>query len=151
VGRQRHPGSRSRHDHHAPLRQRLAPAELEARVHRERLPDAPDRVRPEGSCVEKETRWCRNDPSVRCATRTDCPPCPGGGACARLCAPRRLKFYFAPQGGAKAGELADLFLDPDEDGLHNAEIGSTKLLNQMSDLNGAYGDAIRRANCCVDQ
>jgi hypothetical protein len=33
----------------------------------------------------------------------------------------------------------------------HAEIGSTKLLNQMSDLNGAYGDTIRRANCCVDQ
>ena len=39
------------------------------------------------SCVEKTTRWCRNDPSVRC---------------------------------------------------------TTKLLNQMSDLNGAYGDTIRR-------
>ena len=56
-----------------------------------------------------------------------------GGACARLCEPRRLKFYFAPQGGAKACELADLFLDPDEDGLHDAQIGSTKLLNQMSE------------------
>ena len=102
------------------------------------------------SCVEKETRWCRNDPSVRCTTRDDCPSCPGGGACARLCAPRRLKFYFAPQGGAKASEIADLFLDPDEDGLHDAQIGSTKLLNQMSDLNGPYGNTMRRANCCVD-
>src|SRR5262249_11150756 len=35
------------------------------------------------ACVEKDTRWCRNDPSVRCLTRSDCPACPGGGACGR--------------------------------------------------------------------
>ena len=79
------------------------------------------------ACVEKATRWCRNDPSVRCTTRNDCPPCPDGGACRRLCEPRRLKFYFSPVGGAKAAELSDLFLDPDEPGLHNATIGSTEL------------------------
>jgi hypothetical protein len=33
--------------------------------------------------------------------------------------------------GREGGEIADLFLDPDEDGLHDAQIGS-KLLNQMS-------------------
>jgi arylsulfatase A-like enzyme len=102
------------------------------------------------ACVEKDTRWCRNDPSVRCSSDDDCPACPDGGACARLCEPRRLKFYFAPGGGDKAAELADLFLDPDEVGLHEAKIGSTKLLHQISNLNGPYGSAMRRANCCVD-
>ncbi len=102
------------------------------------------------ACVEKDTRWCRNDPSVRCTTRNDCPPCPDGGACRRLCEPRRLKFYFAPVGGAKAAELSDLFLDPDEPGLHNATIGSTKLVNEMSNLSGPYGAKMQRVNCCVD-
>ena len=79
------------------------------------------------------------------------PAVPGRGRLRAALRAAPAQVLLRPQGGAKAGELADLFLDPDEDGLHNAEIGSTKLLNQMSDLNGAYGDAIRRANCCVDQ
>src|SRR5262249_44592348 len=102
------------------------------------------------ACVAQDTRWCRNDPSVRCTSHNDCPVCPLGGACARLCEPRRLKFYFAPVAGANASELSDQFLDPDEDGLHNGKIGSTKLLHQMSDLSGPYGPTMRRANCCVD-
>ena len=102
------------------------------------------------ACVEQETRWCRNDPSVRCTTRADCPVCPDGGACSRLCEPRRLKFYFATNGGDKGVEMADLFLDPDEDGLHQPKIGSTKLLHEISKLDGAYGTTIRHANCCVD-
>jgi hypothetical protein len=102
------------------------------------------------ACVEKATRWCRNDPSVRCTTRSDCPACPDGGPCGRLCEPRRLKFYFAPSTGQKSSELADLFLDPDEVGLHQYKIGSTILLHQMSNTDGPYGSIMRRANCCVD-
>jgi len=102
------------------------------------------------ACVEKDTRWCRNDPSVRCTTREDCPACPLGGACGRVCDARRLKFYFEPGTGDKTVELADLFLDPDEDGLHQDRIGSTKLLHQISKLSGPYGSTIRKANCCVD-
>ena len=110
------------------------------------------RLFPGGSyaCVEKATRWCRNDLNVRCSANSDCPICPEGGACGRLCEPRRLKFYFAPVGTDKAGELSDLFLDPDETGVHEPKINSTKLLHMMSALDGPYGDTIRRANCCVD-
>ena len=61
-----------------------------------------------------------------------------------------MKFYFSPVGGSKAGELSDLFLDPDEPGLHNATTGSTKLVNEMSNLSGPYGAKMRRVNCCVD-
>ncbi len=102
------------------------------------------------ACADKAARWCRNDPSVRCTTRADCPACPDGGACRRLCEPRRLKFYFTPGVGDKSVELADLFLDPDEDGLHNNKIGSPKLLHQISRIAGPYGSAMRKANCCVD-
>jgi hypothetical protein len=101
-------------------------------------------------CVEKTTRWCRNDPSVRCTTRSDCPACPQGGACGRVCEPRRLKFYFTPGVGNQAAQLADLFLDPDEDGLHQGKQGSTKLLHQISGLDSPYGTTMRRVNCCVD-
>jgi hypothetical protein len=61
----------------------------------------------------------------------------------------RLKFYFAPGAGDKNAELADLFLDPDEDGLHQNKIGSTELLHEISKLAGPYGSIIRKANCCV--
>ena len=102
------------------------------------------------ACVEKDARWCRNDPSVRCTTRGDCPACPLGGACGRVCDPRRLKFYYAAGASEKGVELADLFLDPDEDGLHQGKTGSTKLLHEISKLDGPYGSIIRKANCCVD-
>jgi len=102
------------------------------------------------TCVERDTRWCRNDPSVRCTTRADCPVCPDGGACGRVCEPRRLKFYFSPNSGDKGVEMSDLFLDPDEDGLHQPKIGSTKFLHEISKLDGPYGTTIKRANCCVD-
>ena len=102
------------------------------------------------ACVEQAARWCRNDPSVRCATSADCPTCPLGGACGRVCEARRFKFYFAAGSGDRNAELADLFLDPDEVGLHQSKTGSTKLLNEISKLEGPYGSIIRRANCCVD-
>jgi hypothetical protein len=43
-----------------------------------------------------------------------------------------------------------LTLDPDEDGLHQNKMGSTKLLHEISKLAGPYGSIIRKANCCVD-
>ncbi len=102
------------------------------------------------SCVAKEQKWCRNDPSVACSTNGDCPACgPGEAACKRLCEPQRLKFYV--NAGASIPELADLFTDPDEVGLHKGGPGDTTLVYQMSQLGGAYGDAIRRANCCIDE
>jgi hypothetical protein len=101
------------------------------------------------ACVDKETRWCRNAPGVRCTSAADCPSCPHG-ACGRLCEPRRLKFYFAPGGGPRAAQLADLFLDPDEGGLHGIEAGPSELVSELSPLSGPYGPTIRRANCCVD-
>ncbi len=99
-------------------------------------------------CVEKDTRWCRNDPSVRCTTGDDCPACPDGGACGRVCEPRRLKFYIAP--GVGNTQVADLFLDPNEQGLHQGKSAQNTLLYQISQLTGPYGTTIRRANCCVD-
>ena len=101
------------------------------------------------ACVEKETRWCRNDPSVRCTSANDCPICPTG-ACGRVCEPRQLKFYFAPGGGERAAELADLFLDPDENGLHGKQPDAPQVTAQISKLSGPYGPTMRRANCCVD-
>ena len=126
---------------------------LECRVAPPCIEDADcGRLFPGGSyaCVEKTTHWCRNDLNVKCNADTDCPVCPLGGACGRLCEPRRFKFYFAPTNTDKAGELSDLFIDPDETGVHEEKINSTKLLHQMSALGGPYGDTIRRANCCVD-
>src|SRR5262249_25314900 len=102
------------------------------------------------ACVEKDTRWCRNDPSVRCLTRSDCPACPGGGACGRVCDPRRLKFYIAPGVGEKTVELEAWFLNPDEDGLPQERAGPPKLFHEISTLGAPYGSITRKANCCVD-
>jgi Sulfatase len=111
---------------------------------------------PHGSpaCVEKETKWCRNAPGVRCGTHADCPACPAGPGsatppCGRVCLPQQLKLYVAPGGasGAKA-ELTDLFLDPDEQGLHSGNPGT--LVDDMSKTNGRYASTITRLNCCVD-
>ena len=65
----------------------------------------------------------------------------------RLCEARTLKLYVSP-GAVASVQLSDLFLDPDEDGLHTGD--PTKLVTQMSDLGGPYANAIRRMNCCID-
>jgi hypothetical protein len=103
------------------------------------------------ACVEKTTRWCRNAPGVRCATRDDCPACPGGIPCGRSCEPRRLKVYVTPGDGNRATQLSDLFLDPDEFGLHGVKRGgSEEVVTQLSDIAGPYGPTMRRASCCLD-
>ena len=104
------------------------------------------------ACVAKETRWCRNAPSVACSTRADCPACPGGGACSRLCEPRQLKLYV-PGGSANdhAFQVSDLFLDPDENGLHSGAQAIGTVTADMSRVAGPYGGALRRAACCLDQ
>lgn len=102
------------------------------------------------ACVAKEQKWCRNDPGVACSTRDDCPVCgPNQAACQRLCEPQRLKFYV--NAGASIPELTDLFADPDEVGLHKGGPGDTTLVYMMSSMTGPYANAIRRANCCIDE
>ncbi len=102
------------------------------------------------ACVEKAARWCRNAPGVRCATRDDCPACPGGAPCGRSCEPRRLKFYVAPGDGNRATQMSDLFLDPDEFGLHDGKRNPDAIVTQLSSLAGPYGPAMQGANCCID-
>jgi hypothetical protein len=107
------------------------------------------------ACVEKETKWCRNAPEVRCNTQADCPACPAGPgpvtpSCGRVSLPQELKLYVAPAGGpdgAKA-ELTNLFLDPDEQGLHSGTAGT--LVDDMSKTNGRYASTIAHLNCCID-
>ena len=103
-------------------------------------------------CGGKAEKWCRNAPNVACDANADCPVCPPSvGAnpapCGRLCEARSLKLYVSP-GTIASVELADLFLDPDELGLHSGD--PTKLVTQISDLAGPYGGTIRRMNCCLD-
>jgi len=106
------------------------------------------------ACVAHETKWCRNAPEVACSSAADCPVCPtwpGASApypCNRTCEPRRLKFYAIPGGAADSMELADVFLDPDERGLHGKFPGT--VVEDMSSMLGPYGDMMRRANCCLD-
>ncbi len=102
------------------------------------------------ACVEKETKWCRNAPGVRCGTHSDCPACPPGPGptpppCGRVCEPRQLKLYVK---GANGNELTDLFLDPDEEGLHSGKPGT--LTYDLSRRSGAYANTMTRLNCCVD-
>jgi hypothetical protein len=102
-------------------------------------------------CGGGAEKWCRNAPNVACGSRDDCPICPTFGSspvpCARLCEARSLKLYVNP--GAIAGvQLSDLFLDPDEHGLHSGD--SSTLIGTMSDLDGPYQSAIRQMNCCID-
>jgi hypothetical protein len=102
------------------------------------------------ACVAKEQKWCRNDPSVACDTRADCPACaPNEAACKRVCEPQQLKVYV--NAGATLPEITDLFTDPNEVGLHKGGPGDTTLVYQMSQVGGPYGDLMRRANCCIDQ
>ncbi len=102
-------------------------------------------------CGGKAEKWCRNAPNVACGSNADCPVCPTFGSspvpCSRLCEARTLKLYVSP-GTAAAVQLSDLFLDPDEDGLHSGD--PTKMVTQVSSLGGPYANAIRRMNCCID-
>jgi len=102
------------------------------------------------ACAEKETKWCRNAPGVRCNTRDDCPVCPAGpGAtaapCSRLCEARQLKLYVEEP----TLELTDLFLDPDEHGLHAGTEGAGTVSYDLSRPGGAYADTMSRLSCCV--
>jgi hypothetical protein len=103
------------------------------------------------ACVAKEMKWCRNAPGVACATNADCPACADGGACGRVCEARQLKFYVAPGASGTAHQVTDLFLDPDENGLHEGISSGRSLVSDISSLGGPYGDALRRAACCLDQ
>jgi hypothetical protein len=102
-------------------------------------------------CGGKPEKWCRNAPNARCAQNSDCPVCPTFGSspvpCSRLCEARSLKFYVSP--GATANvQMSDLFLDPDEEGVHTGSAGT--LVDSMSNLAGPYAGTLRRLNCCVD-
>ncbi len=102
------------------------------------------------ACVEPETRWCRNAPAVRCGSNADCPVCPAGPGptpppCARLCEARQLKLYIS----APALELTDLFLDPDEHGLHAGIEGEGTIAHDLSQP-GGYTSTMSRLECCVD-
>ncbi len=98
-------------------------------------------------CVDKDLKWCRNSPNTACSVHDDCPACPPGQpACSRLCEARVLKFYASP--GGKNPQMSDLFVDPDERSLHKGDRDS--FIYALSRLDGPYGYAIRRANCCMD-
>jgi hypothetical protein len=110
---------------------------------------------PQGSyaCVEKDAKWCRNAPGVRCSTHADCPACPAGPGvtappCGRVCEPRQLKLYIAPGSGGAKAQLTDLFLDPDEHGLATGTPGT--LVDDLSNPSGRYASTIQRLNCCID-
>jgi hypothetical protein len=105
------------------------------------------------ACLEREAKWCRNAPGVRCGTHADCPACPPGpGAtappCGRVCEPRQLKLYVMPRGGGAKAQLTDLFLDPDEQGLLSRKRGT--LVDDLSEPDGRYASTIQRLNCCID-
>ena len=68
-------------------------------------------------------------------------------ACGRLCEARILKFYATP-GTVPGPELSDLFLDPDEKGLHQGD--PTSLVTALSNPTGGYATLMRRMNCCID-
>jgi hypothetical protein len=77
-----------------------------------------------------------------------CPSVDGSPVpCGRLCEARVLKFYATP-GSVPGAELSDLFLDPDEHGLHRGMPGS--LIADLSDPQGAYASSMARMNCCID-
>jgi hypothetical protein len=102
-------------------------------------------------CGGKAEKWCRNAPNATCSTNDDCPVCPTVGAspvpCSRLCEARSLKLYVNP-GAVASVQLADLFLDPDEQGLATGD--PSTLVGALSNLGGPYGGTIRRMNCCID-
>jgi arylsulfatase A-like enzyme len=103
------------------------------------------------ACVEPGTRWCRNAPGVRCSSSADCPTCPAGAdatpaPCGRLCEARQLKLYVE----VPNLELSDLFLDPDEQGLHSGLAGQGTVTRDLSEPNGPYASTMSRLECCVD-
>ncbi|MGH7895625.1 MAG: sulfatase-like hydrolase/transferase [Candidatus Binatia bacterium] len=105
-------------------------------------------------CAGKPEKWCRNAPNVQCGSRDDCPVCPDVNGnpvpCGRLCEARSLKLYVSP-GSSASVQLTDLFIDPDEKGLHNTDPkDSSSLVSGLSSLTGPYASAIRRMNCCID-
>jgi len=110
---------------------------------------------PTGSftCADKQKKWCRNAPGVACNIRDDCPACPPGPGptpppCGRVCEARQLKLYVTPRSGTANVQLTDLFLDPDERGLHSGDLGT--LTEQLSRPSGPYASTIARLNCCID-
>ena len=97
------------------------------------------------SCGEGDA-LSRNDPSVRCTTRDDCPSCPAGGACARLCAPRRLN-----SSRRRARRRRDRRPVPrPRRGRAARRPDRVQAAEPDVRLNGPYGVTMRRANCCVD-
>ena len=103
------------------------------------------------TCAGQAQRWCRNAPNVACGTNADCPVCPSVDGspvpCGRLCEARILKFYATP-GSVPGPELSDLFLDPDEKGLHQGD--PTSLVTALSNPTGGYATLMARMNCCID-
>ena len=88
---------------------------------------------------------------MRCSTNADCPACPAGpGAtpppCSRLCEARELKLYVE----APTLELTDLFLDPDEHGLHAGLEGAGTVARDLSAPGAAMPSTMSRLECCVD-
>jgi hypothetical protein len=103
------------------------------------------------ACVEPTTRWCRNAPGVRCSANADCPVCPAGPGptpppCGRLCEARSLKLYVE----LPTLELTDLFLDPDEHGLHVGTQGQGTITHDLSAPGTLYMSTMTRLECCVD-
>jgi hypothetical protein len=103
------------------------------------------------ACVEPETKWCRNAPDVRCGSNADCPVCPAGPGptpppCSRLCEARELKLYIS----VPSLELTDLFLDPDEHGLHGGIEAEGTLAHDLSKSTSGYASTMSRLECCVD-
>ncbi len=103
------------------------------------------------ACVEPETFWCRNAPGVRCSADADCPACPAGPGttpppCGRLCEARQLKLYVS----LPTLELTDLFLDPDEHGLHAKSNGEGTISFDLSRPGGPYQSTMSRLECCID-
>ncbi len=109
------------------------------------------------ACADKEARWCRNAPGVRCGTHGDCPVCPPGPGglstppCGRVCEPRQLKLYVTTGSGSTGGkpQLTDLFLDPDESKLFSGQEGT--LVDDMSRPDGRHLGTMQRLNCCIDE
>lgn len=126
---------------------RVAPSCIDDAACAELFPQA------SSACVEKEAKWCRNAPGVRCGAHADCPVCPAGPGvtappCGRVCEPRQLKLYIAPGSSGPKAQLTDLFIDPDEQGLSAGIPGG--LITEMSKSNGRYASTIQRLNCCID-
>jgi hypothetical protein len=109
-------------------------------------------VGPGYACEAQEQRWCRNAPNAECSTDNDCPVCPSSNGqplpCSRKCEARAMKLYVS---SGTQYFLTDLFIDPDEANLYAGDPKDPSLLiTSLSDVNGPYGEHIRRMNCCID-